>query len=433
MKNIKFIFGIIALCWLPLSIFAQPGITFNRNVTLLHGLNGNGTWNGFDNFFRNQDNRRMSTRNASFTSDGGFATITADAINQSILGTDAICQSMGGVIARRIDRLATSPNGTFGGIITVGSPLDGAPIAGASFDGRVYGAIGDAAYALGRGPLASFGGATFGVQLGGNLFGSQILPGLLEALIPPPTLSEQATLVDLRVGGNGIEADKNADPTNTPKISIWGNEDSPIHWNILDDSKPSSLNFLNSIGGVPTAMDVLGYAYLAVGIVYTAIAIVNWYNFYGWYSAYTAYQWYAGYDWIMNDSERIYNNLIGSDMVEQQCFSYLSNNCHPPDTRYCEQNPGNWQRCPLTCDPVTINYCVQVHNNGVSDAFIPALSQRGEGSRSWRTGGGQAVTTIEAMHMNHKEELQPGNVEMTSIFDDVFTGRHHPVFRIDHR
>ncbi len=435
MKNIKFIIGIMALCWLPLSIYGQAGVTRDRSVNFLHGLNGRGTWNGFTTFFSNQEPRRMNINEMGFTSSDGFDVISAEARGQSILAPDAIaiCQSMGGVIARRIDRVATT-NSTpsYGGIITVGSPLDGAPVANSVSNGDVGRALGDANYALFRGPLASIGWANFSVQFFGNAFGASFLPEFLSGLTSLG--NSPATLNDLKVGGTGIEFDKNAAPTNTPKISIWGNEDSPTHWNILDDSKPSGLNFLDAIGGIPTAADALGYAYLAIGITYTVIAAINWYNPYGWYSAYAAYQWYAGYDWIANDSERIYNNLIGSDMIVQQCYQYPTLIYTYPDE--CDDIPSRWRNCRPTVQTVMATACVQVHNNGISDAFIPAVSQRGDGSRSWKVGS-QTVPTREAMHTNHKEELQPESPEMRAIFDEIFRAEPgseiNPVFQINRR
>jgi pimeloyl-ACP methyl ester carboxylesterase len=424
MKNIKFIFGIMVLCWLPLSIFGQVGVTQDRRVTFLHGLGGADQWDPFVDFFENGPNsRRMDIANNNYSSAGGFNTIAAGITGNFGSTSIAICHSMGGVIARRLDNTQAA---VMGGIITVGSPMDGAPVANSTVNGDVGRAIGDANYALIRGPLATIFGASFSVQIFGNTFGALILPGILGNAITSLG-NDAATLSDLKVGGSGIEADKNASPTNTPKISIWGNEDSPTHWNITDDKKPDWLNWVN----ISTAADVLGYAYLAVGITHGVIAAINWYNPYGWYNAYAAYQWYAGYDWIMNDSERIYNNLIGSDMVVQQCVDLTYTYCTFPDSR-CAYTPQNWQYCMTRCTDYTNNVCFNVHNNGISDAFIPGVSQRGEGSRSWRVGG-LSATTIEAPHMNHAEELQPGNREMTDIFDDIFTGRQFPVFRIDRR
>jgi pimeloyl-ACP methyl ester carboxylesterase len=281
MKNIKFIYGILALCWLPLSMDAQPGITQNRRVNFLHGLNGsNGSWNPFATFLRDQDNRRMNITNPSFTSDGGLGAIASDASGQSVLNPDAIaiCHSMGGVIARRIDRAATSPNQTFGGIITVGSPMDGAPVANSVVNGDAGRAIGDAFYAISRGPLASLGFANFTVQFFGNSVGAFFLPEWLDRTIGPSAFgNDAATLNDLKVGGSGIESDKNANPTNTPKISIWGNEDSPTHWNIIQTGSHLPTVALNGFPvqlTVPELATGLSYAYLAGSIVCATIAII---------------------------------------------------------------------------------------------------------------------------------------------------------------
>ena len=76
-----------------------------------------------------------------------------------------------------------------------------------------------------------------------------------------------------------------------------------------------------------------------------------------------------------------------------------------------------------------------VHNNGISDAFIPAVSQRGDGSRSWKVGS-QAVPTREALGVNHQEELDAENLVMRGIFRDIFDRTDasvDPVFQINRR
>jgi hypothetical protein len=72
------------------------------------------------------------------------------------------------------------------------------------------------------------------------------------------------------------------------------------------------------------------------------------------------------------------------------------------------------------------------HNNGLSDAFIPSVSQRGDGSRSWQIGT-QPVILREAVGVNHWEETQPQSVEMRAIFNQIFSGSIDPVFRVDRR
>ena len=119
-----------------------------------------------------------------------------------------------------------------------------------------------------------------------------------------------------------------------------------------------------------------------------------------------------------------FSYLIGSDLVATQCYSYTTQFCTYPDDR-CDDTPSNWQYCQLICTPGTASTCVQVHSNGISDAFIPATSQRGNGSDSWRVGsvGGTAVSWKEAMGVNHQEEVDPNTAEMRSVFDDVFSGQ----------
>ena len=123
--------------------------------------------------------------------------------------------------------------------------------------------------------------------------------------------------------------------------------------------------------------------------------------------------------------------LIGSDLVATQCYTYDTQFCTYPDDR-CDDTPSNWQYCQTSCSPITGNTCVEVHSNGISDAFIPATSQRGDGSNSWRVNG-VLVKRIEAFGVNHREEIDPSNGVMRSVFEEIFTGNVDDHFRIDRR
>jgi triacylglycerol esterase/lipase EstA (alpha/beta hydrolase family) len=130
---------IALLFWVlyPLSMSAQAGITSNRKVIFLHGLNEDfSTWQPFSNRFIAAENRLMSPFNQTYGSVGSLGTIFSG-VSTSGSGASslAICHSLGGVVARNLDRANT---GNFvGGIITVGSPMDGAPVANAVLDGTV--------------------------------------------------------------------------------------------------------------------------------------------------------------------------------------------------------------------------------------------------------------------------------------------------------
>jgi hypothetical protein len=74
------------------------------------------------------------------------------------------------------------------------------------------------------------------------------------------------------------------------------------------------------------------------------------------------------------------------------------------------------------------------YNNGISDAFIPALSQRGDGGTSWRTGSGGIITSFEAFGVNHLEEVDANNVEMQAKFSTIFAAAGvDQVFKINRR
>jgi hypothetical protein len=423
MKNLKlFIAVVMLLLTVPLSIFAQPGITSDRNVSLIHGLGDPQGWIPFRNFFTGEDNRRMSTSRPEYSAANGLNSATTQ-IPFISSNTVVIAHSLGGVIARRADRSSSTA-----GIITVGSPLDGAPIANALQEGRVNQAVNDAANQLSAGPLAQFGYLSPLITFVGQAIRVTYLADKIDENVNSTKFGGVNIVNDIKVGGSAVEQDKNTTPTTTPKISIWGNENTPIHWNILASSTGENVESIANT--LSTVYEVAFFVNLGIGAAF-------WYSPYGWWAFYTSYQWYNGWQWISNDSERVWNNLIGSDMVGTQCYTYQSSFCIYPDER-CDDTPQNWQYCQVSCFPATGNTCVQVHNNGISDAFIPAVSQRGEGSNSWRiknSGNSTSVDVekIEAPGVNHQEEVDANNTVMRDVFRDIFFGTRGAAFRIDKR
>jgi pimeloyl-ACP methyl ester carboxylesterase len=421
MKNIKLVLGFVMLALqLPLNIFAQPGITFDRDVVFINGLNELGGWDLFSNSL--SFSRKLSQGLPNHNSQGGIGG-AASQISSFRFGAQSLTigHSFGGVIARRINSTGQQ---VIGGIISVGAPLDGAPVANALVDGRATSAISYSAFQMGRGPLATLGFLSPIITLAGQTYGALFLPGKIEDQLDVNKFGGLTTVNDLKVGG-GIEQDKNANPTNTPKISIWGNEESPTHWNLA--TSQSSDNVVAIAQNLSIKYEIAFWNHLT-------IAYMNFWSPYGWWSYWAAGEWYAGKVWIDYESEGIWNNLIGSDMVVQQCYQYPHLICQYPDTWYCQNHPGAWN-CQLTCESIMLTSCVQVHNNGLSDAFIPGVSQRGDGSRSWRKGDGGLITSFEAFGVNHEEEIESTNEEMQSVFRRIFTlqGGLEPVFRIDAR
>jgi hypothetical protein len=426
MKNIKIALSVILLI-LNESVFtfAQPGITSDLNVTWLHGLNGRGQLNGWSELLTAE--RRMRGGVGNVSSQGGIEAIASNTFNQQRTSFSAnsvtIGHSLGGVVARHLD-LGGTP---MGGIITIGSPLDGAPIANSILNGGVNFAVSNGINQLERGPWASLLPFPTMYALVDNIntnVTSPFLATVFNAIANTNTWGGSTTLNDIKEGG--YQSDINANPTNTPKISIWGNETQEGHWEIAKSATGTDVPFISDV--MVTVYDVFTATFAGIGAF-------NWWNPGGWYAFYVSTEWWAGSTWIRYDSERHWNNLIGSDMVVQRCVDLTYTYCTFPDSR-CAYTPQNWQYCMTRCNDYTRNVCLNIHNNGLSDAFIPAVSQRGDGSRSWRVGS-QPIRDIEAMQTNHWEELQPQSAEMLAIFDRIFLATPgsgiEPVFRIDRR
>jgi pimeloyl-ACP methyl ester carboxylesterase len=391
----------------------------------LHGLNDNSNaWQPFSSRFSGTENRWISSNNQSYSSTGGLAAIfggvsTAGSGSSSI----TICHSLGGVVARNLDN--NNPGNFVGGIVTVGSPLDGAPIANALLNGSAVNAISHSTSAMLRGPTATLGFATGPLfSIAGRAITALFLPFIVQHFLDIDQFGGFTTINDVRVGGSGIETEKTRTPTATPKISIWGNEESPTHWSILQSTTNQDVPYIAEVSS--DVYEIFFWTHLGAGLTHT-------YSPWGWWSIYASYEWYAGWDWIDNDSERIWNNLIGSGIVATQCYQEPRLFCQLDEN--CIDIPRLWANCPTVCTPGTASVCVQVHSNGISDAYIPATSQRGDGSNSWRIRNG-AITSMpvfkrEALGVNHFEEIDATNSMMRSRFVEIFSGSIDPVFRID--
>ncbi len=199
--------------------------------------------------------------------------------------TILIGHSMGGMIAKEIDLRQNAGNAnsfTPAGIITMGSPLDGARIINSfesrwfrwwkfGYGSRVYGLTRSVGYNLGRCTLP--GGGIIGVSLAQafnnkavNLTtGVGVSPigfGLFRHFSP----ASGPTWEDLREGGyNQFRSGTN---TATPKVNIWGNIQRPAFETVLDGT-----------GGIGTPLgDInLGNTYRDV-VNYTQLM----YNIYRW-------------------------------------------------------------------------------------------------------------------------------------------------------
>jgi hypothetical protein len=400
LKKIFFWAFLVTLC-LPLATNGQ-----DRNVIWLHGLNTSGSdWQGFQNQFTGPSGtfQMASITPSTYASSAGIqqyvngivAVNAGNFINRPI----TIAHSMGGVAARRVDLRGLA---NLGGLITVGAPLDGAGIASSINVGLAQAAVEDGITQVGKGPVAHF----IPIPLVNDMLITEAIDKLRSG---PLNLNAntfgQTAITDLQIGG-GVAIDMNANPTNLPKVSIFGNEESPVHWNLATTTADIRI-FGHQVDLAVTAdfAEDVYYAMFIVDIVVgsTLIAVGFW-NPFAWFAAAIAFwqadQWKQGYDWLC-DSERIWNVLIGSSVAASQCITYQAYICYYPST-----SSSCWQ---------TRTNCFTSQLNGKSDGFIAATSQTGFNSTSW-----VGVPQVEALGVNHFEEIDVNNGIMQSKFAQIF-------------
>jgi pimeloyl-ACP methyl ester carboxylesterase len=401
LQKIFFLAFWVTLC-LPTTTNGQ-----DRNVIWLHGLNGQSSdWTGFQSQFTGPSGtfKMVSIPPSTYNSSNGIQTYAAGIFNVNAGNFNnnliTIAHSMGGVAARRVDLLGAA---NLGGLITVGAPLDGAGIATSIANGSAAVAVEQGITQASKGPLAEF----IPIPFVNNVVITEVIDKLRSnpKFNLGPNVFGQTSVNDLRLGG-GISTDMNSNPTNLPKISIFGNEESPVHWNIA--TKAADIRVFGNQVDLAVAADIAEDVYYTMYVVDIAagcgaIALGFW-NPWGWVAAgikfWQADQWKQGYDWLC-DSERIWNVLIGSNIVAGQCITYQAYICYYPSN-----SSSCWQ---------TRTNCFTSQLTGKSDGFIAANSQTGFSSTSWA-----GVPQVEALGVNHFEEIDVNNGVMQTKFAQIF-------------
>ena len=424
----KIIFLLLAMViGLPLTSTAQ-----DRNIVWVHGLNTNSNdWQNFRNQFSGSHrlNQTFASVPQTYNTSNGLQTFAnaIDSQNQNAFGTATprrsivIGHSMGGAAARRLDFTMD-----VGGIITVGSPLNGAGIATAVNNGTATAEITNGVNQVSRGPISLFLPlvSILGIKVS-DVINALVANGVLanNPLAFTPASIGQLSVNDLQLGG-GIVADMNATPTPRPKISVFGNLSSPVHWKMatsavsFSGTAPAILNGVNLAQAADQAEDVYHITYVVHTTLAVGFSVGGFFQPWLWFAAayefWVANEWVVGRDWL-RDSERIWNVIIGANLpaVQSQCFTYNGFVCSYSNNANF-MNPNCWQ-------PVTT--CSSIVLTGQSDGFIPAGSQTGLNSTSWA-----GAKPVEAFDVNHFQELDVTNSKMQQIFAAIWNGEHGSYF-----
>ncbi|MGB4847718.1 MAG: hypothetical protein WBP41_07340 [Saprospiraceae bacterium] len=399
-------FCLVTFIFTCMTFYAQ-----DRPVAWVHGLGEDETtWDIYDNLFHMERQMIGSSRDYS-TSFGvaSFATAVSSEILSVFPNTSGpatqnigIGHSLGGLAIRELDRTRTESNRRLGGLITIGTPNDGATIVTSIRNGDVTRASQDACERLAAGPLSEVPFVGVIVQSISNdvlcdMLANDVLDGLFQ---------DQATGLSINdvVIGSDLLTKLNSNPPNIPAISIRGNENSPVHWRILssfDTDNEDDQKFVEIAGLMRSIYNGFYTYHLSRSIV---TGILGFFNPLLWiktvHNAWQATQWHRGKKWF-DQSESIWNGLIGCTGDEQEvtvtqitgvdcdCFGYTAS----PAWLEClnELCNGNINECWHT-----VTYTTNIIVNNSSDGLFCDQTQLIDGL--------PPDNYYEAKGVNHSEE-----------------------------
>lgn len=412
-------FFLILLTSIFLNSYAQ------RNVAWVHGLDGDASsWEHYNEIFDNE--RNINSLRTSYDTDNGIGNAgnevksSMNAVfgynNTSNANNIGIGHSMGGLMIRNVDRVSATSNKVFGGYITVTSPNYGAPISNSLLDGSVTAAAQDACNKIADGPLSQLFSLPWAIvsNLSTNVLCKKFVDNdLVQNLQGTPTTNS-----DLRVGSPTINAINNYD-TSLPRISIWGEETSPVHWRMFGSAKDNNDESL--LGTVNTGRGV----YQGFYVYNTSLAIVTgvfgFWNPFSWgltaLYGYRATQWKKGRNWI-DDSENVWSSLIKTTRREAQTYWV---NAWIPCKESMQQRGGLGRAVDPTCGKwewkqqtryVSVNY--------PSDGLLPQYTQELQGIPEGDRYKVEGANHIEVRDMSNSKLNGQSNDGTKKVFNQIF-------------
>ena len=453
------------------TLFAQA--PQDRNVLWVHGLGNN------VHFWDRQSSNAHRNYRISFS---GYTHPTNQGVQEyaDLIRADAnpikgnrtigVGHSLGAVALRQANK---DDNTLFGGIITVGAPLDGARLANAVISGEADRFVRQSLDNLRRGPIASasrnnwqtfwdtVGSAIRGrlnfsntyVQSGGirliaDFAGSSLILGLTKSLagIANKAIVDRfgpnnPSVKDLAENSSYLNSIRNFQSSQA-KIIAWGNEDSPVHVRLMASGislNPSSNRKV--LKGYNKASN--WYRITANGIITSP----SWWSL-CWRSCRRRRRaekeaWNAGYDYLRRGWEIAWNELTGARYLEEYTTTELTYVCDnnltgplelTPFYRHDDCSYGFYYDPFLysytPCNPCRWEYrTVTRHRwvNSPSDGMIKASSQKGEVT-NWH-GGERKFVRLDGV--NHME--MGVHEQSDKLFRDAFEGRHGEFFETPRR
>jgi len=418
----------IALIFLVWSL-ANSSIKAQRNVFWIHGngstvypwnyLESNLIWNGANGTYKlntisgtgypifNTKNGVTASYDPNYGK--GFVEDFVDKNPSSLFAvpagnqpTIAICHSMGGLMMRNYD---LNPNyAKIGGIITVGSPLRGAHIANSFMDGSVKSFIDNGSYLMTRAINNDFNPVTWLVQELNdvntqlNKFNYGTFSQSAGGFTSPPTVAD---LAENSSTTSTIYKDANHSATSTPKLSIYGNESSPVFWRLIGSGEEKGPNMGEKTKNdlsyyFSTQRDIAYGSYiLGVGLVSD---VISWFN--GNSSFFIGSEYNDAWNWVNWDSENGWLNVDGANtFTAENCINYRCIDDYAHYYGCANQYPNNTGAREACQSPYfhTCHVCSVSPVNYKTDGLIVATSAIGFNTPSWAN----AESPQEALGVNH--------------------------------
>jgi hypothetical protein len=229
-------------------------------------------------------------------------------------------------------------------------------------------------------------------------------------------------MTDLMEGSGYMNSGVRNTQTNTPKVLIYGNEESPTCWRLVGQNLgiTNDEDYIWQIRLAGDLYEAAMWVNYGIAAYYTVGAFLT-FGATAWLAAYytwVAIGWMDGKNWWRYDSERVWTQLIGADIGASntvcyqqldyqglnQCLTAIGSGATYDDYMRCQQ-----QNTRQVC------YTYYASVNGQSDAFIKAPSQSGYNS-AWANN----ATRIEAQGVNHLEMKR--HPRMGEIYNGIFDG-----------
>ena len=382
-------------------------------MSWLHGLGENGqTWDEMEELFdlEKMDITTGTTVSRGYNSTDGVLIAQGDATLRSGPSNIAIGHSMGGIVARAINDDPADPR-VIGGIITVGTPNNGAAIANSLLNGDVATATDFACNSLLAGPLSEVPFASVIVQ---QITNNIVCNQLGEIVTPLLEGQSNQSAVDLAVGSQVITGltDQNS---GIPQVAIWGNERSPVHWRLVSSAASGNENDIEWVELAADFRAVYNGRFLNNTTLAVVTGIIGFWNPTIWsrtaLHSYRAVQWSRGVRWF-DTSEKQWNQLIdcSANRTESIVF-YQSGEVNCLDFGFT--GSPEWIDCVQEyCDPYPyctqepIAYSVIQVINGASDGFICEDSQKGSVADDDIFRADEANHAEEVIHVNVEENIR---------------------------